>query len=77
MYISTLKKHRGFTLVELSVVIVLIGLIIAGVVGAQSLVKQGKMRAQISELQKYQVAFNTFRLEYNAIPGDFDRASQY
>jgi len=77
LYYSALKNNKGFTLVELSIVIVLIGLIIAGVVGGQSLIQQGKIRSQISEFQKYQVAFNTFRLEYNAVPGDLDRASQY
>lgn len=37
--LKSLKKKAGFTLVELSIVIVIIGLIVAGVVGGQALVK--------------------------------------
>lgn len=75
MYIA--KQNKGFTLIELSIVIVVIGLIVAGVVGGQTLVKQAKIRLQIADLQKYNVAYNTFLLEYDDIPGDFNKASQY
>ncbi|PIR39391.1 MAG: hypothetical protein COV35_02425 [Alphaproteobacteria bacterium CG11_big_fil_rev_8_21_14_0_20_39_49] len=71
------KSEKGFTLIELSIVIVIIGLIVAGVIGGQALVEQAKIRSQISEFQKYSVAYNTFKIEYNAILGDFNRASQY
>ena len=62
---------NGFTLVELSIVIVIIGLIVAGVVGGQTLVKQAKIKAQVTDLSKYDLAYNAFKLEYDAIPGDF------
>lgn len=75
--IRGLGGKRGFTLIELSIVIVLIGLIVAGVVGGQVLVQQAKLRSQISEFQKYSVAFNSFRLEYGEMPGDFSMASSY
>ena len=58
-------------------VIVIIGLIVAGVVGGQALVKQAKLRAVISDYNKYKVAYHTFKLEYNAFPGDMGNASAY
>jgi prepilin-type N-terminal cleavage/methylation domain-containing protein len=64
----------GFTLVELSVVIVIIGLIVAGVMGGQSLVKSSKINAQILDFNKFEVAYNAFKLEYDAIPGDMRNA---
>ncbi len=67
----------GFTLVELSMVLVLIGLIIAGVVGGRSLVQQAKLRSVISDIEKFDTAYNTFRLEFNALPGDMRNASSY
>lgn len=70
-------QNKGFTLIELSIVIVIIGLIVAGVVGGQSLVKQSKLRAVISEVNKYRVAINSFKLEYNALPGDMVNAQDY
>jgi len=71
------EAQKGFTLIELSIVIVIIGLIVAGVVGGQALVEQARIRQQIADLQKYEVAVNTFKLEYNAIPGDFSDANAY
>ena len=74
---EVLRYKRGFTLIELSIVIVIIGLIVAGVVGGQSLVRQAKLRSVISEVNEYNVAMNAFILEYDALPGDFDNATSY
>ncbi|MDA0781958.1 MAG: prepilin-type N-terminal cleavage/methylation domain-containing protein [Rickettsiales bacterium] len=71
------RPEKGFTLIELSIVIVIIGLIVAGVVGGQALVEQAKLRQQIADLKKYEIAVNTFKLEYNSIPGDFINANSY
>jgi prepilin-type N-terminal cleavage/methylation domain-containing protein len=70
------KKH-GFTLIELSIVIVIIGLIVAGVVGGRALVESSKIRTVISEFKQFEVAFNTFRLTYSAYPGDMTDAHSY
>ncbi len=45
---SNLKM--GFTLIELSIVIVIIGLIVAGIIGGQSLVRQAKVRPIITNI---------------------------
>jgi len=72
-----LKSQKGFTLVELSIVIVIIGLIVAGVVGGQTLVKQAKLRSVIADVYKVQTALNAFYLEYAALPGDMPNASDF
>jgi prepilin-type N-terminal cleavage/methylation domain-containing protein len=69
-------KH-GFTLIELSIVIVIIGLIVAGVVSGQSLITQAKLRSVASEYNKYDSATNTFYLEYNALQGDMSNAWEF
>lgn len=68
---------RGFTLIELSVVIVIIGLIVAGIVAGQSLVEQAKFRSMISEINGYKSTINAFMLKYDAVPGDMDNATDY
>ncbi|MDB2414351.1 prepilin-type N-terminal cleavage/methylation domain-containing protein [Rickettsiales bacterium] len=70
-------RNQGFTLVELSIVIVLIGMIIAGIVAGQDLVKQAKLKSIINEINKYETAINTFTLKYDAVPGDMPNAYNY
>jgi len=70
-------QKSGFTLLELSIVIVIIGLIVAGISAGQSLVRQANLRTVLTDAEKYKTAYNTFKLQYDAIPGDMANASDY
>jgi prepilin-type N-terminal cleavage/methylation domain-containing protein len=72
-------NRQGFTLIELSIVLVIIGLIVGGVLVGQDLINAAGIRAQISQIEKYQAAVNTFRGKYGYLPGDMPDpyASQY
>jgi prepilin-type N-terminal cleavage/methylation domain-containing protein len=62
--------NKGFTLVELAIVIIIIGAILGGVMQGAELVNQGKNRAQIKQIEEYEAATLTFRTKYNYLPGD-------
>jgi len=64
------RAERGFTLIELSIVLVIIGLIVGGVLVGQDLIRAAEIRATISQVEKYNTEVNTFRTKYNGIPGD-------
>lgn len=67
-------KKTGFSLVELSIVLIIIGLLISGVVASKQLINQAKIRNIISNANNYQTAINTFVLEFDQLPGDFNDA---
>ncbi len=58
----------GFTLIELSIVLVIIGLIVGGILVGRDLIKAAENRATLGEYEKFKTAAMTFRLKYNCIP---------
>ncbi len=69
-YHTPLPRQAGFTLVELSIVLVIIGLIVGGVLAGQDMIRAAEIRSTISQIEKYNTAVNTFRDKYGNIPGD-------
>ena len=60
----------GFTLIELSIVLVIIGLIAGGVLTGQELIRAAGIRATLSQYEKFDTATYTFRNKYGYLPGD-------
>lgn len=69
--------QQGFSLVELSIVLVILGLLVGGVLGGQSLIKAAELRAVTTEHSNFVTAVNTFRTRFNAVPGDFRMATSF
>lgn len=70
-------KKAGFSLVELSIVLVILGLLTGGILGGQSLIHAAELRAVTSEFSQWQTAVNTFQGKYHALPGDIDIAARF
>lgn len=69
--------NSGFSLTELSVVIVVISFIIAGVFKGNSLIAAAKLRAVIAESAELKIGINGFYAQYDQLPGDFDDATSF
>lgn len=68
-HLPTFVKE-GFTLIELSIVLVIIGLIVGGILAGQDLISAASIRAQISQIEKYNAAVRAFQGKYGYLPGD-------
>jgi prepilin-type N-terminal cleavage/methylation domain-containing protein len=64
-------RNSGFTLVELAIVLVIIGLLVGGVLVGQDLIKAAEIRATASDIERYNTGAASFRTKYAAsVPGD-------
>ena len=68
---------RGFSLVELSIVLVILGLLTGGILAGQSLIRASELRAVSTEYQRYITAAQSFRDKYFAIAGDMPTATKF
>lgn len=64
------NDRAGFTLVELAISIMIIGLLMGGVLKGQQLLQQARMTQYIRIFKEYDAAVKTFRMTYDSWPGD-------
>ena len=69
---KTYSKKSAFSLIELSIVLIIIGLLVAGITGGASLIKSATLRSVMTEARSYNTAVNSFYVAYNAYPGDYN-----
>ncbi len=67
-------SENGFTLIELSVVLVVIGLIIGGVLTGQQIIQNARITSAINAMQSYQGQIQVYSQNYGALPGDDNKA---
>jgi len=72
-----MKTNTGFTLIELSIVLIIISLIVGGIVGGKSLIRSAELQTISSDLARFRTSLNTFQDQYDALPGDMRNAQDY
>ena len=68
-------KHKGFTLVEIAIVLVLVGLLIGGVLKGREMITNAKIKRVERDHAGIIAAMQAYRDRYLVLPGDDDRAS--
>jgi prepilin-type N-terminal cleavage/methylation domain-containing protein len=63
-------SQAGFTLVELAIVMIIIGLLIAGVLKGQELIGNARVTTTVAQIKAVDAATSTFKDTYSALPGD-------
>jgi prepilin-type N-terminal cleavage/methylation domain-containing protein len=72
-----MKMRDGFSLIELSIVLVILGLLVGGILAGQSLIHASELRAITAEADRYKTAVQAFRDKYFALPGDMANAGSF
>lgn len=68
------EKQRGFTLIEMSIVLVLIGLIIGGVLKGQKMLQSTRLKMTVSQWDGVKFGMTSFKDKYGQLPGDLNDA---
>jgi len=64
------KSQAGFTLVELAIVMIIIGLLIGGVLKGQQLITNAQIAATVAQIKAIDASMTSFRDQYAGVPGD-------
>lgn len=64
------KQQAGFTLIELAIVLVIIGLLLGGVLKGQDLINSAKAKNMIADFKNVQIFIYSYQDRYRALPGD-------
>lgn len=68
---------QAFSLVELSIVLIILGLLTGGVLVGQSLIEAAEINKTLAQYRQYHSAAHSFREKYLALPGDMTNAADF
>jgi prepilin-type N-terminal cleavage/methylation domain-containing protein len=74
---KNLKKNSGFTFIEIAIVVVIVGLLLAGITAGSEIMNSSRVSKVVTDANIYKSAVITFRDNYNAMPGDLSTATSY
>ncbi len=69
------SRQQGFTLVEIAIVLVIIGLLLGGILKGQEMITQAKIKNVIADFSGVSAAYHGYQDRYRAIPGDDPNAA--
>lgn len=64
------KRQTGFTLVEIAIVLVIIGLLLGGILKGQEMITQAKIKNIVNDMNGMSAAIYSYQDRYRALPGD-------
>jgi len=70
-------RQKGFTLVEIAIVLVIIGLLLGGILKGQEMITQAKIKNVMADFSGISAAYHGYQDRYRAIPGDDPGAGRW
>ena len=74
---SLVFEDAGFSLVELAIALLVMGLILGGILKGQELIESARLKTILTQVNEYRVATSIFVERYGYLPGDYNRAEEY
>lgn len=75
--INHIKRLSGFSLIEISITLVVIALIVGGVLVGNNLIRSAELRSVANDISTYSSAANAFKEKYRYLPGDLPTATSF
>lgn len=75
-YLSPGSAQRGFTMVEVAIVLVVVGLVVGGVLKGQEMITNSKLKRMEGDNAGISAAMLSYQDRYRAVPGDDDLADR-
>lgn len=72
-----LKRNSAFSLIEISIILIIIGVLLAAATMSKDLIDNGKLKKVVVEIENIKTALKTFHGSYDELPGDFSLAEEY
>jgi len=69
-----IRRQAGFTLVEIAIVLVIIGLLLGGILKGQEMITQARIKNVINDFNGISAAYFSYQDRYRAVPGDDSQA---
>ena len=72
---KTIPRRHGFTLVEMSIVVIILGLLVGSILSGRALMRASELNSIAVSYQVYKNAVKSFRVQYYSLPGDMANAT--
>ena len=69
------NRQRGFTLLEIVIVVLIVGFLLAGVLKGQEMITSAKVKRVAGQLDEIRAAYLGFQDRFKALPGDYREAN--
>ncbi len=69
------SRSSGFSLLEMSIVLIIIGLLVGGIMSGRAIIESSKLKDVMVEMDYYLTATKSFQSMYNGLPGDLGNAT--
>ena len=68
--VRNMKNQKGFTLIEIAIVLVIIGLLVGGILQGQELIENSRVKQAVKDINGTAASMFAYQDRYGRIPGD-------